>query len=133
MGNIIRINAESPHEKWLSMSNQGTDGFLELLLLASEEISLTPSQEKLVEFLHDQKVINDIAPGTAGFDIADMPWTKSFLFEDISFLVEVAEISEEAKVMKKAGFEPENEIIRSWLEVFRDMLKEFMSIKRRPC
>jgi hypothetical protein len=38
MGNIIRLNAEVPHEKWLSMSNQGTDGFLELLLDKREDI-----------------------------------------------------------------------------------------------
>ena len=33
MGNIIRLNGNAPKEKWLSISNQGTDMFLELLRL----------------------------------------------------------------------------------------------------
>ena len=128
MGNTIGINSKSPHEKRLSMSNQGTDVFLELLISASEEISHTAPQEKLIEFLREQKDINDIAPGTAGFDIAEMPWINGSKPEDIGFLIKVTELAKEPKILEKAGFDPENEIIRSWLEAFEDMLKEFSEL-----
>ena len=69
MSNTIRISETSPSEKNLTMSNQGTDLFLEILILAFEKESLTPSQEKLVEFLKERKEIENIAAGTSGFDI----------------------------------------------------------------
>ena len=55
MGNIIRLNGNAPKEKWLSISNQGTDMFLELLLNAAEPLDKTPSQQALIGFLADRK------------------------------------------------------------------------------
>jgi hypothetical protein len=73
MSNIIRLNELAPNSEWIVMSNQGTDCFLDLLITAADTFEKTEHQEKLLSFLKDQKDINDIAPGTAGFDITEMP------------------------------------------------------------
>ena len=64
MSNIIRFKKEK-----ISMSNQGTDCFLELLLIAADTFEKTAQQEKLIAFLKEQKDINTISPGTVSFDI----------------------------------------------------------------
>ena len=67
------------------MSNQGMDCFLDLLITAADV-----HQKKLISFLKDQKGINDIAPGTAGFDLDEMPWYAGTLKDDAEFLLRVA-------------------------------------------
>ena len=64
MSNTIRLNGESTPDQWLAMSNQGTDCFLELLLLAASALEQTPAQRGLIAFLADQREINRIAPGS---------------------------------------------------------------------
>ena len=124
MSNVIRLNEHAPTQNWLSMSNQGTDLFLELLILAGESVEKTPSQKNLLSFLSVQRDINNIAPGTAGFDIEEMPWNESSLFEDANFLIEVAEIAKQPNTWKKVGFKPDEVIISSWLNLFEKMIKE---------
>ena len=40
-----------------------------------------------MSFLKDQKDINAVAPGTAGFDLNEMPWEEGTLKEDLGFLL----------------------------------------------
>ena len=89
MGNIIRLNKTASNDEWIVMSNQGTDCFLDLLIIAADAFEKTESQEKLILFLKDQKEINKIAPGTAGFDLDEMPWNKDTLSEDVVFMMKV--------------------------------------------
>ncbi len=130
MGNIIRLNEDASTEKWLKMSNRGTDVFLELLLLASESIEHTQTQKKLIDYLWNQKNVNDVAPGTAGFDIEDMPWTVTTLSEDIQFLVTVTELAKSKIIWEKIDIELEESIINPRFDMFEDMLKEFMPAER---
>ena len=88
MSNIIRLNELAPNSEWIVMSNQGTDCFLDLLITAADTFEKTEHQEKLLSFLKDQKDINDVAPGTAGFDITEMPWRDETLADDAGFLFE---------------------------------------------
>ena len=74
MSNIIRLNATELKEKNLSMSNQGTDTFLELILLAASDSDVTVNQKRLIEYLAERREVNLIAPGTASFDVVEMPW-----------------------------------------------------------
>ena len=76
MSNIIRLNETAPKDQWIVLSNQGTDCFLELLILAADALHQTEHQEEMVSFLKDQKDINAVAPGTAGFDLDEMPWEE---------------------------------------------------------
>ena len=64
MSNIISVNAAEPEEKSLSMSNQGTDCFLELLLLSAADMDMTPNQRALIDYLKERRKINQNAPGT---------------------------------------------------------------------
>lgn len=68
MSNIIRLNAVEPKEKILSMSNQGTDTFLELIILSGAEQDMTVSQQRLIDYLAERREVNMDAPGTASFD-----------------------------------------------------------------
>ena len=125
MSNTIRLNESAPINKWLTMSNQGTDCFFELLLYASETFTLTKTQNRIISFLKDQKDINDIAPGTVGFDIEEMPWEKTSFFEDRQFLLDVIEKAKNRTVWEKLPYEPEETIVIPWLDQFADMIKEF--------
>ena len=69
------------------MSNQGMDCFLDLLITAADVFEKTEHQKKLISFLKDQKDINEIAPGTAGFDLDEMPLVVK---DDAEFLLRVA-------------------------------------------
>ena len=124
MSNIVRVSESSPKNEWLVMSNQGTDCFLELLLCAANDLEKTEHQEKLISFLEDQRSINDIAPGTADFDLADMPWNEDSLFEDIRFLLNTVEAAQTELVIVRLPYEINKEIVLPWLEQFGSMLEQ---------
>ena len=50
MSNIICFNSSAPKEEWLTMSNQGTDCFLELIIKAASDIAMTESQKDLINY-----------------------------------------------------------------------------------
>ena len=125
MSNTIRLNASAPLDQWLTMSNQGTDCFLELLLLAASALEQTPSQRGLIGFLADQREVNRIAPGTVGFDVEEMPWEKASIREDALFLLRVAEGAKRRSGWEKLGYMPEEQIIFPWLDRFAEMVRKF--------
>lgn len=51
MSNIISFRKTVLGKESLSMSNQGTDCFLDLLIIAADDFEKTGNQEKLVSFL----------------------------------------------------------------------------------
>ena len=104
------------------MSNQGTDCFLELLLLAASALEQTPAQRGLIAFLADQREINRIAPGTAGFDVEEMPWESDSRLEDAAFLLRVAETAKSRSGGEKLGYTPEEQIVFPWLDRFAEMI-----------
>ena len=118
MSNIIRLNETAPNVEWIIMSNQGTDCFLDLLIIAAESLEKSDNQKKLISFLRDQRDINDIAPGTAGFDITEMPWQESSLIEDARFLVRVSKEAQRESAFMKLPYEANKSIVRPWLECF---------------
>ena len=46
MSNIIRLNKAASNDEWIVMSNQGTDCFLDLVIVAAELFEKTETQEK---------------------------------------------------------------------------------------
>ena len=125
MSNTIRRNGEAPLDRWLTMSNQGTDCFLELLLLAASALEQTPAQRGLIGFLADQREVNRIAPGTAGFDLDEMPWEKASLREDALYLLCVAEGAKSRSGWEKLDYLPEEQIVFPWLDRFAEMIRRF--------
>ena len=122
MGNIIRLNKTASNDEWIVMSNQGTDCFLDLLIIAADAFEKTESQEKLILFLKDQKEINKIAPGTAGFDLDEMPWNKDTLSEDVVFMMKVIENAKTAETAVKLDYRPDLRIVSPWLDQFSVMI-----------
>lgn len=106
------------------MSNQGTDTFFDLLICAAETLKQTEHQKELVGFLKNQKEINSIAPGNAGFDLTEMPWHDCTLCEDVQFLLKVTEIAESENIFEKLSYEANRNILLPWLKQFADMLKQ---------
>ena len=101
MSNIIGFSKAAFGKERISMSNQGTDCFLELLELAAAENNMTDNQRKLIVFLKERREENLSAPGTASFDVDEMPWSKDTLSEDVVFMMKIIE---KAKTVEVAVF-----------------------------
>lgn len=132
MSNTIRLNDGAPTKRWLTMSNQGTDCFFDLLIAASESFELTPAQENLVGFIRCRQDINDVAPGTAGFDIEEMPWEAASLRDDAVFLAEAAELAKDRAVWEKLDYEPNAAIVFTWLDLFASLVREMADSEIPP-
>ena len=124
MSNIIRLNETAPNDEWIIMSNQGTDCFLDLLITAVEDFEKTEQQQKLISFLKDQKDINTVAPGTAGFDLDEMAWQESTLKEDVEFLIRVTKEAQRERTLRKLPYEINTSIVIPWLERFAFLIDQ---------
>ena len=125
MGNTISLNETAPVEEWLSMSNSGTDCFFELLINAADGMEMTYDQELLVEFIKNQREINNVAAGTAGFEIEEeMPWKKETLQEDKEFMLNIIEKAKNPESWMNLDYTPNAEIVTPWLDKFADMIKK---------
>ena len=122
MSNIIGFNKSGFEEKRISMSNQGTDCFLELLLVSAADEDMTPNQKELIGFLKERREINQIAPGTASFDIDEMPWNKDTLSEDVVFMMKIIEKAKTVEVAGKLDYRPDLRIVSPWLDQFSLMI-----------
>ena len=123
MSNIIRLNETAPNNGWIVMSNQGTDCFLDLLITAADVFEKTEHQKKLIFFLKDKKSINDIAPGTASFDLDDMPWYARTLKDDTAFLLHVAAEAQNERSFRKLPYDVAADIVFPWLKQFAGLVK----------
>ena len=89
-----------------------------------DDLEKTEHQKELISFLEDQKSINDIASGTANFDIVDMPWDENCLIEDIEFFLQAVEAAQTEAVIARLPYEINQEIVLPWLEQFGSMVEQ---------
>ena len=122
MSNIIGFSKAVFGKERISMSNQGTDCFLELLELAAAENNMTRNQRKLIVFLKERREENLTAPGTASFDVDEMPWSKDTLSEDVVFMMKVIEKAKTVEVAGKLDYRPDLRIVSPWLDQFSSMI-----------
>ena len=122
MSNRIRLNAAEQKEIILSMSNQGTDTFLELIILSAADQDMTTSQQRLIDYLAERREVNMNAPGTASFDVVEMPWSKETLQEDVVFMMEVIGKAEKPEIFGKLDYHPDMRIVTPWLRKFGQMI-----------
>ncbi len=122
MGNIISFSKSVFGKESVSMSNQGTDCFLELLEMAAAESEMTDSQRKLVGFLKERRKENLVAPGTASFDIDEMPWDKDTLSEDVAFMMKIVDKAKTVEVARKLDYRPDLSIVNPWFDQFSKMI-----------
>lgn len=120
MSNIIGSKKHSLRHMIFSMSNQGSDCFFELLVLSSKKIKKTSNQKRIISFIKKQREINVYAPGTAGFDIEDLPWNKSTIEMDKDFLIEITEIAKQDAILDN---NINDSIIIPWLEQFQKLIE----------
>ena len=124
MSNIIGFSKTVFGKERISMSNQGTDCFLELLELAAAENNMTNNQRKLIVFLKERREENLSAPGTASFDVDEMPWSKDTLSEDVVFMMKVIEKAKTVEVAGKLDYRPDLRIVSPWLDQFSSMIRK---------
>ena len=122
MSNIIGFSKAAFGNEKISMSNQGTDCFLELLEMAAAEEEMTDSQRKLIGFLKDRREENLAAPGTASFDVDEMPWDKDTLSEDIVFMMQIIKKAKTVETAEKLDYRPDLRIVYPWLNQFSMMI-----------
>ena len=122
MSNIIRLSAAEAKEKSLSMSNQGTDTFLELIILSASGQDMTVSQQRLIDYLKERREVNMNAPGTASFDVVELPWSKETLQEDVTFMLGVIGKVETPEISGKLDYRPDMRIVTPWLREFGQMI-----------
>ena len=122
MSNSIGFSKAVFGKARISMSNQGTDCFLELLELAAAENNMTNNQRKLIVFLKERREENLSAPGTASFDVDEMPWSKDTLSEDVVFMMKVIEKAKTVEVTGKLDYRPDLRIVSPWLDQFSSMI-----------
>lgn len=122
MSNIISFSKVAFGNEKISMSNQGTDCFLELLEMAAAEEEMTDSQRKLIGFLKDRREENLAAPGTASFDVDEMPWDKDALSEDIVFMMQIIKKAKTVETAEKLDYRPDLRIVSPWLNQFSMMI-----------
>ena len=122
MSNIIGFRKAAFGKASISMSNQGTDCFLELLEVAAAEKNMTENQRKLIGFLKDRRDENLAAPGTASFDIDEMPWSKETLSEDVVFMMKIIEKAKTVEAAEKLDYRPDLRIVSPWLDQFSLMI-----------
>ena len=127
MSNIIRLNETATNSEWIVMSNQGTDCFLDLLITAGDVFEKTEHQDELITFLKEQKSINSIAPGTAGFDLDEMPWYARTLKDDAEFLLRVAAEAQNERSFRKLPYDVATEIVLPWLKQFAGLVEHMKS------
>ena len=80
-------------------------------------------EEELLSFLKDQKDINDIAPGTAGFDITEMPWGDETLVDDAEFLLRVSAEAQNESVLTKLPYDADRDIVIPWVKQFAGLVE----------
>lgn len=122
MSNIIGFSKAAFGNEKISMSNQGTDCFLELLEMAAAEEEMTDSQRKLIGFLKDRREENLAAPGTASFDVDEMPWDKDALSEDIVVMMQIIKKAKTVETAEKLDYRPDLRIVYPWLNQFSMMI-----------
>ena len=122
MSNIIGFSKAAFGNEKISMSNQGTDCFLELLEMAAAEEEMTDSQRKLIGFLKDRREENLAAPGTASFHVDEMPWDKDTLSEDIVFMMQIIKKAKTVETAEKLDYRPDLRIVYPWLNQFSMMI-----------
>ena len=127
MSNIIGLTVATTSKECVVMSNQGTDCFLDLLIIASNVFEQTENQEKMIVFLKDRRTINDIAPGTAGFDLSDMPWQEETLKDDVNFLLRVTAAAQSESIFKKLPYKANGEIVIPWLKQFAMLIEQIIT------
>ena len=105
----------------LKLSNGATDVFLGVLLVSGSRLVQHAWQRRMVAYLasRDQAVIG---MGTVGFDLSEMPWSRSGFSQEKAFMLEVVQDAWTHLGHGVLAFGTPPETLRGWLEQFRMLM-----------
>ena len=70
--------------------------------------------------------MNSNAPGTAGFDLTELPWHSETMAEDLWFLMRLTEAAKSKEVLKRLPYEANRKIVLPWLGRFAEIMNRFL-------
>jgi len=120
MANQIKLERISASE-WLSMSNGGTDVFMDILASTNYHLLVDEHDNKLVKWIlnHHEARMGD---GFSGFDIGKMPWAKDNFYEDRDKLISIINKMKNKANWTGLGYEPNEKILYGFINQFIDLL-----------
>ena len=123
MANLITYR-EGVNVPPLQMSNGLTSVFVSVLSLAASALAETDHQRELAVWIasRDQAVYG---LGLVGFDLADLPWSKSKFAEDQAFLLRVIEAAKAKVGWEHLDYSPNEAWLFDCLDYFAEMVRAF--------
>lgn len=123
MANLITYR-EGINVPPLQMSNGLTSVFVSVLSLAASALAETDHQRELAIWIasHNQAVYG---LGLVGFDIAEVPWSKSNFAEDRAFLLNVIEAAKAKVGWEYLHYSPDEAALFNCLDHFSEMVRAF--------
>lgn len=120
MGNIIRLDENTPVDDWICMSNGATDVFINVLALSGSALAETAEEKRLVVWLSekDQK----LGLGTVGFDVVEMPWQRETFSSDKAFVLRMIDAAENKLNWEKLDYMPNH--VSQNLRKFREYIEK---------
>ncbi|MCQ2416500.1 MAG: hypothetical protein MJ071_01655 [Oscillospiraceae bacterium] len=117
MANYFSIRRSDSEDETVSISDQGTNVLISVLLLAGTHLAETDSQKRLIVWLaeHDRK----IGSGMIGFCLAEMPWNAETFETDRQFMVRVVDAASRKTDWDKLNYVPNEPNLRPILGWFR--------------
>ena len=117
MANIFSVRRSDPPEEQISISDQGTDVLIQILVLAASALAETDSQKRMAVWLAEHDATR--GTGSIGFAIADMPWDSASFEADRQFWVRVMDAASQKTGWDTLNFRPNAERLMPMLGWFR--------------
>lgn len=123
MANLITYR-EGGNVPPLQMNNGMTSVFVSVLALSTSALAKTDHQRKLALWIvsRDQAVYG---LGLVGFDIAELPWSRSSFAEDQAFLLRGIEAAKATAGWEHLDYSPNEAMLFNCLDHFARMISAF--------
>ena len=124
MGNFIELTNGSNVR--IHMSNGATSAFITIIGLSGSRLAKTENEKRLIVWIME-KDQSKVGIGTIGISMSEMPWTKYDLKNEKLFLLNVVNAAKQKFGWDTLNYDPNEEIIFSVLDDFRNMIMQFES------
>ena len=113
------------------MSNGLTDTLISALLLSGSQLAKTDQEKRLIVWLAE-KDQSAVGMGTVVFSVLDMPWDRSTLEQDRSFLRRTVEQAKMRRGWELLDYQPSEELLLPSLEKFLFLIAQLKQSDIRP-
>ncbi len=115
-------NMISSKNEYMSMSGGSMSMFINILCLSGGRIAAADSQKRIMVFLAEKNQ-SVCGLGTAGFDIAEIPWDKATFDEDKAFLLNVIRGARLKLGWETLGYQPNEEFAAEYLDKLEKLIE----------